>query len=180
MSLRIGERLRKLRIANALTQEELANRAGLTKGYISQLERDLTYPSIPTLKEILDVLGEDLASFFKEDGEERAVFRRNDRLETADSHPGCRVEILVPQSQKKMDPVLVTLAPGERTREDGSHEGEEFGFVLKGTVALHLDQKITKLRKGDCFYFRANRRHFLENCGRVVAQIIWVVSPPTF
>ncbi len=175
--LKIGDKLRKLRVANDLTQEELASRAGLTKGYISQLERDLTYPSIITLKDILDVLGTDLATFFKEDGQERVVFRKKDRQKIE----GRGVEFLVPGSGRRiMEPVLVTLEPGEKTPPDAPHEGEEFGFVMKGYVALWLETEVQKLRKGDCFYFRADRRHFVENVGRTMAQILWVVSPPTF
>ncbi len=64
--IKIGEKLRRLRMENGLTQEELANRAYLTKGFISQLERDLTSPSIATLKSILDVLGVELAEFFQD------------------------------------------------------------------------------------------------------------------
>ncbi len=175
--LKIGEKLRKLRVANDLTQEELAHRAGLSKGYISQLERDLTYPSIITLRDILDVLGTDLATFFKEDSGERVVFYKKDRQKIE----GRGVEFLVPGSGRRiMEPVLVTLEPGENTPPDAPHEGEEFGFILKGTIALWLDMKVQRLRRGDCFYFRADRRHFVENVGRTMAQILWVVSPPTF
>ena len=175
--LKIGEKIRKLRVANDLTQEELANRAGLTKGYISQLERDLTYPSIITLKDILDVLGTDLATFFKEDAQERVVFREEDRQKIE----GKGIEFLVPGSGRRiMEPVLVTLQPKEKTLPDAPHEGEEFGFVLKGTIALWLGNRVEKLRKGECFYFRADQRHFVENVGRSMAQILWVVSPPTF
>ncbi len=175
--LKIGEKIRKLRVANDLTQEELASRAGLTKGYISQLERDLTHPSIVTLKDILDVLGTDLATFFKEDGQERVVFRQEDRQKIE----GKGIEFLVPGSGRRiMEPVLVTLEPGERTLPDAPHEGEEFGFVIKGTIALWLGSRMEKLRKGECFYFRADQRHFVENVGRSMAQILWVVSPPTF
>ncbi len=175
--LKIGEKIRKLRIANDLTQEELASRAGLTKGYISQLERDLTYPSIVTLKDILDVLGTDLATFFKEDHQERVVFRKEDRQKIE----GRGVEFLVPGSGRRlMEPVLVTLEPGERTEPDAPHEGEEFGFVMKGVILLWLGSRAEKVRKGECFYFRADQRHFVENVGRSMAQILWVVSPPTF
>ncbi len=177
MALKIGEKIRKLRVANDLTQEELAARAGLTKGYISQLERDLTYPSIITLKDILDVLGTDLATFFKEDGQERIVFREEDRQKIE----GKGIEFLVPGSGRRiMEPVLVTLQPREKTLPDAPHEGEEFGFVLKGTIALWLGNRVEKLRQGECFYFRADQRHFVENVGRSMAQILWVVSPPTF
>ena len=104
--LKIGEKLRKLRVANDLTQEELAHRAGLSKGYISQLERDLTYPSIITLRDILDVLGTDLATFFKEDSGERVVFYKKDRQKIE----GRGVEFLVAGSGRRiMEPVLVTL-----------------------------------------------------------------------
>ncbi|OAG28628.1 cupin domain-containing protein [Thermodesulfatator autotrophicus] len=175
--LKIGEKIKKLRIANDLTQEELASRAGLTKGYISQLERDLTYPSIVTLKDILDVLGTDLATFFKEESAERVVFRQEDRQKIE----GSGIEFLIPGSgQKIMEPVLVTLKPGEKTTPDAPHEGEEFGFILKGVVKLWIGAQAEKLRKGECFYFRADKRHFVENVGRSMAQILWVVSPPTF
>ncbi|WP_041435362.1 helix-turn-helix domain-containing protein [Thermodesulfatator indicus] len=175
--MKIGEKIRKLRIANDLTQEELASRAGLTKGYISQLERDLTYPSIVTLKDILDVLGTDLATFFKEETAERVVFRKEDRQKIE----GSGIEFLIPGSgQKTMEPVLVTLKPGEKTTPDAPHEGEEFGFVLKGVVKLWIGARAEKLRQGECFYFRADKRHFVENVGRSMAQILWVVSPPTF
>lgn len=181
MSLKIGEKLRRLRLANNLTLEELANRAYLTKGYISQLERDLTSPSIITLKDILDVLGEELANFFKEASPEKEFYPKSGRVITSDSTDTLRVELLVPGAQNRlMDPVLVTLSPGEKTWEEVSHEGEEFGFVLSGTILLHLDKAGYNVRKGDCFYFKASKVHCVENIGKGVAKILWVVSPPIF
>src|SRR4030042_2104148 len=119
MSLKIGEKLRRLRLANNLTLEELANRAYLTKGYISQLERDLTSPSIITLKDILDVLGEELADFFKEASPEKEFYPKSSRFITSDSTDTLRVELLVPGAQNRlMDPVLVTLSPGAKTWEE--------------------------------------------------------------
>lgn len=181
MSLQIGEKLRRLRLANNLTMEELANRAYLTKGYISQLERDLTSPSITTLKDLLDILGEELANFFKEPSPERGVYPKSGRVITSDSTDTLRVELLVPGAQSRlMDPVVVTLSPGEKTSEEVSHEGEEFGFVLSGNIALHLDTTKHKVNKGDCFYYKASKVHCVENVGKGVARILWVVSPPIF
>lgn len=181
MNLKIGEKLRRLRLANSLTMEELSNRAYLTKGYISQLERDLTSPSIATLKDILDILGEKLANFFKEATPEKEVYSKSSRVTTSDSIDTLKVELLVPGAQSRlMDPVLVTLSPGEKTWEEVSHEGEEFGFVLSGTVLLHLDKTEHKVRKGDCFYFKASKIHCVENIGKGLAKILWVVSPPIF
>ncbi len=181
MSLKIGERLKRLRLANNLTQEELANRTSLTKGYISQLERDNTSPSLATLKDILDVLGEGLADFFQEQLPEQVVYPRSARIVTADSDEKLTVELLVQASQKQqMEPVLVTLAPGGRTWEDRSHQGQEFGFILKGNVILEVGNTKHTMQTGDCFYFTADQKHKVENKGPEEAQILWVVTPPTF
>jgi transcriptional regulator with XRE-family HTH domain len=179
--LKIGERLRRLRSSNSLTQEELANRAFLTKGFISQLERDQTSPSIATLKDILDVFGVKMAEFFKDDQQATVVYRRAGRVLTSDSTEGYSVEVLVPDAQnRRMDPVLVTLQKGERTEAHGPHEGDEFGLVLQGRIALKLDNSTHKLGRDDCFYFSAQRVHCVENCGPHVARILWVVTPPIF
>lgn len=181
VSLEIGEKLRRLRKENGLTQEELANRAYLTKGFISQLERDLTSPSIVTLKSILDVLGLGLADFFRDMPQQSILGRKNTRVLSSTSDSECEIYFLLPKAfGRLMDPVLVTLEPGARTPEDPSHEGEEFGFVVQGAVTLWLDDKPNKLAKGDCFYFKSSWKHWVENTGKSAAQILWVTSPSTF
>lgn len=182
MAVKIGEKIRRLRIANDLTQEELARRTDLTKGYISQLERDLTSPSLATLCEILDVLGETLSGFFEEKaGQETIVYTGKDRKILAGSTEDCRIELLVAASQRRdMEPVLVTLAPGARTPEDRPHHGQEFGFVMDGTLCLTFGRNRYELSAGDCFYFPADKRHSVMNSGHETARILWVVTPPTF
>lgn len=178
--MKIGEKLRKLRLSNSLTQEELASRADLTKGYISQLENDATSPSISTLKDILDVFGVSISEFFAETPEIQVVFGEESRVLATDEK-GIRVELLVPGAQNRtMDPALVTLQPGDSLEEQPVHEGEEFGFVLSGRVELILDDKTCTVRKDECFYFPSDRRHRLHNPGKTPAKILWVVSPPTF
>ena len=81
----IGNRVKDLRIKKGLTQEELADRAELSKGFISQLERDLTSPSISTLVDILQCLGTDLSDFFTKDVDSQIVFRKQDYFEKIDS-----------------------------------------------------------------------------------------------
>lgn len=180
-SLKIGEKLRRLRKENGLTQEELANRAYLTKGFISQLERDLTSPSIVTLKSILDVLGVDLSNFFRSTPHQNVVSRKKDRVLSSASSDDCQILFLLPKAMGRlMDPVMVTLNKGARSPEDSSHEGEEFGLVLQGTVTLWLDAQPHKLSKGDCFYFKSFLTHWVENSGNSPAQILWVASPSTF
>jgi len=178
--VKIGQKLRKLRLSNSLTQEELGSRADLTKGYISQLENDATSPSIGTLKDLLDVLGVSISEFFAESPDLQVVFGDDSRV-VATEEQGVRVELLVPGAQNRtMDPALVTLLPGETITDQPFHEGEEFGYLLAGRIELILDEKVHPVRKGECFYFPSDRRHRVCNPGKSTAKILWVVSPPTF
>ena len=74
----IGQKVKSLRIKHGLTQEELADRCELSKGFISQLERDLTSPSIATLMDILECLGTNIHDFFREEQDDKIVFTKND------------------------------------------------------------------------------------------------------
>ena len=179
--MKIGERLKRLRMVNSLTQEELASRADLTKGFISQLENDATSPSIATLKDIVDVFGISMQEFFSEEPDQDIVFGKDSRVQATDDGDDVKVELLVPGAQnREMDPVLVTLDPGGEMDEQQIHDGEEFGYVISGKVQLRLDDKLYTVEKGECFYFASDRRHTVKNIGKGAAQLLWVVTPPTF
>ena len=138
--MQIGEKIKQLRMQHRLTQEELANRCELSKGFISQLERDLTSPSISTLMDILECLGTNLKDFFNETTEEKLVFGVNDY--PVKESPESSVTWLVPSAQKNsMEPIMVVLNPGCSTEVDNPHEGEEFGYVLSGKLILHSKRK---------------------------------------
>lgn len=176
----IGDRIRMLRQAKSLTQEELASRAGLTKGFISQVERNLTSLSVESLIGILDALDHKVSTFFDEAFDEKIVFRPKDRVEL-EREDVAGFQILVPAAQNRMmDPALLALDAGQNTKEEEPHEGEEFGFVVAGGIELSLGGKSYKLRKGDCFYFKASRRHYIANKGKKGALVLWVSSPPNF
>ena len=91
---KIGNKIRNLRNQNGLTQEELADRTELTKGFISQLERGLTAPSISTLMDIVECLGTNLAEFFSEENEQQIVYQKEDYFEKTDEF-GNQIEWLV-------------------------------------------------------------------------------------
>lgn len=176
----IGERIKDLRLSCDLTQEELADRCELTKGYISQLENDLTSPSITTLIDILSALGTNLKEFFSEDDdEEKITFTKNEFIEKKTD--GYTLNWLVPNSQKnEMEPIHLVLKAGSSTDEDVPHEGEEFGYVVKGEITLVLGKRKVRVKKGESFYFTSKRVHKLVNGTERDAEIIWVSSPPTF
>ena len=176
----IGERIKMLRQAKSLTQEELATRAGLTKGFISQVERNLTSLSVESLIGILDALDEKPSRFFDGAFDEKIVFKLKDRVEMEIEEVN-KFQILIPAAQNRlMDPALMELDVGEKTPVEEPHEGEEFGLVLGGSIDLVLGGKAFKLNKGECFYFKATKRHHIENRRKNKALVLWVSSPPNF
>jgi transcriptional regulator with XRE-family HTH domain len=182
-NMNIGDKLRRLRLQRNLTQEEMADRCELSKGFISQVERDLASPSIATLTDMLECLGSNLKEFFSEtDTEEKTVFTRADMFvkEDAESLRGS-ITWLMPSAQKnEMEPILVELDEGGRTQEMPPHEGEEFGYVLQGTVTLRLDGGSHKVKTGESFCLHPGASHWIENNGKRRAQFIWVSTPPNF
>jgi transcriptional regulator with XRE-family HTH domain len=178
--LKIGERIRNLRQLSSLTQEELAERAGLTKGFISQVERDRTSISLDSLVQILDALDENISDFFLDTKEKDIVYRKEDRVEIEKKGVN-KFELLIPGStNKKMEAVMMTLKPGEKTEIEEPHEGEEMGFILGGRIEIQLGKKAHRAKKGECFYFPAERDHALTNVGSREAVLLWITSPPYF
>ncbi|MDR1620644.1 MAG: XRE family transcriptional regulator [Clostridiales bacterium] len=179
--MHIGENIKRMRLRLGLTQEELAARTELSKGFISQLERDLTSPSIATLMDILETLGSDIANFFKEETPQKIVYGVNDVFVKEDAENNSEIRWLVTSAQKNaLEPILVTLSPGGRSGADDPHEGEEFGFVLSGVATLYLGEKCFKVKKGESFYFKPTAMHELFNFGKKDARILWVSTPPSF
>lgn len=180
--MEIGRSIRTLRLQRGLTQEELADRCELSKGFISLLERDLTSPSIATLTDILESLGTDLKTFFSDSGDEKIVFTDSDMFEKEDQETMKGfIKWLVPSAQKnRMEPILIEMGPGGETEEDDPHEGEEFGYVLSGTVKIIIGDRVVRARRDDSFCFRPTAPHRLVNAGKSVCRVIWVSTPPSF
>ena len=177
--MEIGKKIRELRMWKGLTQEELADRSELSKGFISQLERNLTSPSITTLMDILQCLGTSIGEFFNEAPDEQIVFGKQDYFVKEDTEYKNEIKWIIPNAQKNtIEPIYLTLQAGGSTCPDTPHEGEEFGYVLQGAVSIHLGNKTYKAKKGESFYYTADKTHFLSS--KNGATLIWVSSPPSF
>lgn len=175
----IGQKIKRLRMKNALTLEELASRSELTKGFLSQVERNLTSPSIATLNDILEALGTTLSSFFQEEKEEKSVFTKEDFF--VDEREGCVVNWIVPNAQKnEMEPILIELEVGGESMVLEPHDGEEFGYVLSGRVVLVDGERMTTIKKGETFYIKGVNSHYLKNESQAVAKVLWITTPPLF
>ena len=180
--MEIGSKIKRLRVRLGLTPEELAARTELTTGFISQLGRDITSPSIATLMDILEALGTNVSEFFSDrEADAVAVYAADDMFLKEDEEAGVTIRWLVTNAQKNaLEPILVTLRPGASTEPDDPHEGEEFGYVLSGTITLLCGEQKHRVRRGDAFYFRPTGVHYLVNSGKTEGKVLWVSTPPSF
>ena len=178
--MEIGSKIKELRMKNGLTQEELADRSELSKGFISQLENDVTSPSISTLEDILQCLGMTLSEFFAEVPQPpQIVFGEEDYFEKEDAELQTFTQWIIPNAQKnRMEPIRMQIRSGGQAYPDNPHEGEEFGYVLKGEITIVLGHEQYRARAGEAFYYTADKEHYIIS--KKGAEILWVSTPPSF
>ncbi len=179
--MNIGEKIKQLRVKMSLTQEELANRCELSKGFISQVERDLNSPSIATLVAILESLGTNLKDFFNDSQQDKIVFHKEDVYIQENLELGHKISWIVPNSQKnKIEPILISLEKSGKSKVYDPHQGEIFGYVLSGSINIFLGARKFKAKKGESFYYNATTTHYIENASNLEATILWLSTPPNF
>ncbi|GHV39192.1 transcriptional regulator [Clostridia bacterium] len=179
--MEFGDKIKQLRVKMDLTQEEVAARCNLSKGFISQIERDLTSPSIATLVDMLSCLGTNLKDFFNDSDDKKVVFQKEDIFIVENEEHQNSISWLVPNAQKNgMEPILLELLPGGASSEYTPFLGEVFGYVILGTVTLLFNGAKNRVRKGESFYFKANAPFRLTNAAKQQARVVLVSSPPNF
>lgn len=175
--MEIGEKLRNLRIQKNLTQEELGERTDLTKGYISQLERDLSSPSMETFFNILEVLGVSPEEFFREETQHQVVYREEDGTLYYDEENGYELKWMIPDSNEKdMEPVVITFDKAGEYKAFEPSLSETFIYVLEGSISLTLGETVYKARKGQSIYYQATEPHQLKNIGRHKSRALIVAT----
>ncbi|MCY1396407.1 HTH-type transcriptional regulator PuuR [compost metagenome] len=180
----LGTRIRGLRKRRGLTLAALAEMSELTAGYISQLERNLAYPSIPALFNIARSLGVTIQWFFASEANTAPedagyVVRKNSRL-SVHYEDGIVDHLLTPQPNRQLEILHSRFPPGTYSQESYSHEGEEAGYLLSGSFELWVGDRHFQLNEGDSFSFSSQEPHRYGNPGEVDAVVIWVITPPTF
>lgn len=177
--MKIGKKLKSLRLKHNLTMEELGKRCDLSKGFISQLEHDAASPSIETLKNILDVFDYSLSAFFEQKAKEKIVFKEQD-ITILDEHE-YQIKWIIPNAQKlHLEPVILILKSFGTSTKIPPFQGQIFGYILNGTVFVHYGGNKIKATANETFYIKGNERHYLENPNKNPATILWVSNPPIF
>jgi transcriptional regulator with XRE-family HTH domain len=177
----VGRRLRALRQERKLSLTTLSRRAGLSQGYLSQVERDRAIPSMTALSKLAEVLGVSVAHLFEAAHErlpENYVVRRGGRR--AVFYPGSTVrnELLVPDLRGRLEAISFRARAGTKSPLY-KHEGEEFGYVLKGRLRVTIGSDEFVLAKGDAICFPSHQPHFWEAVGSEM-EALWVTTPPSW
>ncbi|WP_334352684.1 helix-turn-helix domain-containing protein [Companilactobacillus sp. HBUAS56257] len=174
----IGQRLHNLRVQKQLTQEELAERTDLSKGYISQLEHNQSSPSMETFFSILAVLGSSPAAFFAPESPSRKiVYRATEQTTYDDEALGYRLTWLVPASKEnKLEPVTITLAPNGCFKALEPSLAEIFIMVQTGELDLQLGTTHHRATAGDTLYYHATQTHQVRNAGQTSCTFTLVTN----
>lgn len=181
----VGDEIRNLRRARDTTLATLSELTGLSQGYLSQIERGLSRPSIKALHAISRALGVTISWFFRavEDGEEhlKDYVVRADKRRSLQFESGITDELLSPNLSRQIELLRCTFKPGsESGTESYTHRGEEAGIVLSGTLLLWLDGEEITLGEGDSFAFPSDVPHRYSNPTEDVTVVIWAITPPSY
>lgn len=184
--LLIGAKLREWRLSAGRTLTDIATAAGLSIGYISQVERGLANPSLETLKRLADELGHRVAELFAEgdddpDGLRYAVTRRGRRRTMLFPGSGIVNELLVPDLKQLLEAIWVEAPPGADSGDHPhSHEGEELGVVIEGRMTIWVGDDKVELGPGDSIYLNSTLPHRWIAGTATTMKAIWVITPPSF
>jgi transcriptional regulator with XRE-family HTH domain len=184
--LHIGKKIRELRKKAGFILQDLSDRTGLSKPLLSQIEKGVVSPPIATLLKISKALGVNISFFFQnDDSEERVVLVRSHESKVVDSRYFGREEggyyyeaLAYKKSKKYMEPFLVEF----KRRKAGelayfSHEGEEFIYLLEGTLEFRTETQQYVMHPGDSLYFDSSLPHAYRALERKNAKALTVVYP---
>ena len=180
--LQLGPRIRALRQARHVTLRELAQRAGVTESFLSQVEREVTSPSIASVQRIARALDLAIAELFTEDVPHGRVVRGNERRRIAYPGLGAIDEFLTDGLNGRIQVILSTIEPGGGTGDEAySHESdEEVVIVLAGRLELWVADEHHVLEAGDSVAYSSRLPHRNVNPGDGPASVLFCVTPPSF
>jgi transcriptional regulator with XRE-family HTH domain len=192
--LGIGRRLADLRVEHRYSIRALAREAGVSASLISDVERGKVEPSISTLKRLASALGTTLAFFFSEPSSQsgrvvRATERdvlgqggepRSQAARSAIETAGVRFEIASPTDSELIEAIYGRYEPGASLGDAITHEGEEWGMVLRGRLKVWVGEEIYFLDPGDAIGFPSTLPHRLENVAEEALEYIWINTPKSF
>lgn len=179
--MEIGHQIRKRRQEMGLSLRELADRVGVTASFLSQVERDLSSPSIESLRKISDSLKVPIFYFLVDPHGKSPVVRRGSRIRLNRPNSNLTYEMLTPDLNRRMEAFVVEREPGEeKVAEPLRQYTEELIYILEGQLEIELSQETYLLGPGDSIYFEGPLLRRLAAKGDTRLRFISVITPPVF
>jgi DNA-binding transcriptional MerR regulator/mannose-6-phosphate isomerase-like protein (cupin superfamily) len=176
----VAGRLRSMRRQLDLTVRQVASRTGLSASYVSSVENGSIRPSVASLLKLSQAYGANILSFYGPSPEPRRRLARMGQAEViAMGDPGVSVALLTPH-ESALELHLFELAPGAGSGGSYCHEGDEFWYVLGGTLGVWLDDEFFQLEAGDCLSFASTDEHRFVNLGQGTTRFLGANTPSTF
>lgn len=181
---RIGDDIRRLRKVRKLTLNNLSDKTGMSVGHLSQVERNISSPTVKAMFDISHALGVNVSWFFHGDErkeEENRYIIRADKRRRLSFESGITDYQLNTEAVANLEVLLSTFDPGSSSGEEAyEHEGEECGIILSGEFELQIDGDLYLLNEGDSFSFPCKLKHSYRNPGDTETTVMWCVTPPTY
>ncbi len=177
--MKLGRKIKSVRTGKGVTIQDIAERTGLSKGFLSQVENDKTSPSLNTLERIAEALETPLTYLLLGEQHAPVLIRRGERQVLIDEASQGRIEYLSPLSGRSLQLMLIELPAGQSAGDPShQHEGEEACWVLSGSVRATQGESIATLYEGDAFHWDGSVPHVIENRGPGPARLLLAMSPP--
>ncbi|WP_246679521.1 XRE family transcriptional regulator [Mesorhizobium sp. B2-3-5] len=175
--------IRALRRARGLTLSDIALKLGRSVGWVSQVERGLSTPSLGDLRAFAELFGVPISLFFSHDvpqeNERGVIVRAGKRRTLGTSESGLVEELLSPDLGGSFEMVRSVFAPGAELRTEARRPTEEAGYLASGQFDIEIAGVWHRLGEGDSFRFEGKPYRW-RNPGTEPAVVIWVVSPPVY
>ena len=174
----VGQRIKQIRTGKGLSLRALAELSRLSTNAISLIERGDNSPTVSSLHNLATGLGVPITAFFEQYGDELAIHLKKGNRPTSET-TGVKMENLgsgLPNQQ--IEPFLMTIASGDSsTSGQITHSGEEFVYVLKGSLTCKIKQQTYQLEQGDSLLFLASQPHIYQNLSSSMAEILIIFQP---
>lgn len=204
----LGEKLKSIRLQRKITLEELSHKSEVSKSLLSQIERNISVPTVITLERITRAFGMATSELFFElensgksvsakasrekkdgnsdwgenaqNGKSVAIVRRSDRKKLILPRSEAEYELLSPDLRRKIEFITVCFPAGAKITNFFNHKGEECGVILEGKLKGIIGDQVVVLEEGDSIYIDSSIPHRWENAGNVEMRAIWAITPPSF
>ena len=178
----LGERIRTMRETRAQSLKQLGQATGLTQSFLSQVERDLTSPSVASLRKIAKALGTSIGTFFAGGSPNGRLVRKDARPVLVHPKRRWRDSLLTPSLTGKLQVIWTEIEPGGGSGDEPyTHDSdEECVVVVRGRLDFWVGEEHYRLKTGDALTFESRIPHKNRNPGPGKTQVLWVMTPPSY